>query len=286
MIEPDFVPLQATKNHWGITSQETDPAVEPVLLRQTFKKGSAWLGGQRMFGSWSHFRLVHWGKSRNNYVRYIHVYQWYLRKNKIYHDISMSMILTNKIKGFKRIRYYWVLYIIVVPRPSKCLENSGNILYQLSWGLVAILMAWRVYVGISLCWHLGLWPFLQFQDYDPLGRGGYLQVLITHCMTPWINASIFLVGGYNPTTLAWQLETLVFRRAVLFSGHGHRIASPVDHWMGQELQVLPDHEVTKSALPARGTAWRCKRMVWVFQRPVFWCSGCKFATIFDDFVTL
>ena len=51
MIEPDFVPLQATKNHWGITSQETDPAVEPVLLRQTFKKGSAWLGGQRMFGS-------------------------------------------------------------------------------------------------------------------------------------------------------------------------------------------------------------------------------------------
>ena len=132
-------------------------------------------------------------------------------------------------------------------------------------------MAWRVYVGISLCWHLGLWPFLQFQDYDPLGRGGYLQVLITHCMTPWINASIFLVGGYNPTTLAWQLETLVFRRAVLFSGHGHRIASPVDHWMGQELQVLPDHEVTKSALPARGTAWRCKRMVWVFQRPVFWC---------------
>ena len=127
MIEPDFVPLQATKNHWGITSQETDPAVEPVLLRQTFKKGSAWLGGQRMFGSWSHFRLVHWGKSRNNYVRYIHVYQWYLRKNKIYHDISMSMILTNKIKGFKRIRYYWVSYIIVVPRPSKCLENSGNI---------------------------------------------------------------------------------------------------------------------------------------------------------------
>lgn len=33
------------------------------------------------------------------------------------------------------------------------------------------------------------------------------------------------MGGYNPTTLARQLETLVFRRAVLFSGHGHLIAA-------------------------------------------------------------
>ena len=39
----------------------------------------------------------------------------------------ISMILTNKVKGFERIRYYWVSYINLVPGPSKHLENSGNI---------------------------------------------------------------------------------------------------------------------------------------------------------------
>ena len=94
MIEPDVVP-------------PGDGSGEPVLLQQTFK-GSAWLG-QRMFWSWSHFRLVNQDKS-----------------SKIKVCPCISMIFKKKTE-FDRIRSYWVSYIILVPGPSKYLENSGNI---------------------------------------------------------------------------------------------------------------------------------------------------------------
>ena len=116
MIEPDFVP-------------PGDGSGEPVLLRQTFK-GSAWLG-QRMFWSWSHFRLVNQDKSSK--IKVCPCISMIFKKNRIWQDKILLSIIHHSST--------WALQ---VPRKFWQYTNYLEDLWQFWW-----------LGGSTLCWHLG-----------------------------------------------------------------------------------------------------------------------------------